>query len=46
MQIYMGKSFKNVDFASEMRGFGEIEWMDSENYSDYKSIIAIIVFGG
>jgi len=23
MQIYMGNSFKNVDFASEMRGFGE-----------------------
>ena len=30
-QIYMGNSFKNVEFASDMRGFGEIEWMDSEN---------------
>ena len=46
MQIYGEKSEKYFIFAREMRGFGEIEWMDSENYSDDKSIIAIIVFGG
>ena len=34
MQIYGEKSEKYFVFASGMRGFGEIEWMDSENYSD------------
>ena len=46
MQIYGEKSAENVDFAREMRGFESKEWMDSENYSSDKSIIAIIVFGG
>ena len=44
-QIYMGKSFKNVDFARVIEVFEGIEWMDWENYNDYKSIIAIIVLG-
>ena len=43
MQIYEEKSAEFVDFASEMGGFESKEWMDSENYSDDKSIIAIIL---
>ena len=37
MQIYMGNSFKNVDFVTKIGGFGDIEWMDWENYSDYNA---------
>ena len=33
-QIYMGKSFKNIDFVREMRGFESKEVLDWENYSD------------
>ena len=43
MQIYMGKSAKYYIFAREMRGFESKEVVDWENYSDDKSIIAIIV---
>lgn len=46
MQIYGEKSAEFLNFVSLLGGFEEIEWMDSENYSDDKSIIAIIVFGG
>ena len=46
MQIYEEKSAEFVDFAREMRGFESKEVVDWKNYSDYKSIIAIIVFGG
>ena len=42
MQIYMGKSFKNVDFAREMGGLESKEVVDWENYRDDKSIIEII----
>lgn len=34
MQIYGEKSEKFLNFVSLLRGFEEIEWMDSENYSD------------
>jgi len=44
MQIYMGNFFKNIDFASEMRGFESKEVVDWENYRDDKSIILIINF--
>ena len=33
-----------LNFASDLLCFGEIEWMDRENYSDDKSIILIINF--
>ena len=46
MQIYGEKSEKYFIFAGLLGGFEGIEWMDSENYSNDKSIIAIIVFGG
>ena len=46
MQIYGEKSAKYFIFVGLLGGFEEIEWMDSENYSNDKSIIAIIVFGG
>ena len=46
MQIYGEKSEKYFVFAELLGSFEEIEWMDSENYSNDKSIIAIIVFGG
>ena len=45
MQIDEEKSAKYFSFARDLACFGEIEWMDSENYNDYKSIIAIIVLG-
>ena len=35
-----------LNFVSKKRSFESKEWLDSENYSDDKSIIAIIVFGG
>ena len=44
MQIYMGNSFKNVDFAREIGGFEGKLVLDWENYSDDKSIIEIIVW--
>jgi hypothetical protein len=34
MQIYEEKSAKYFSFAGLLGGFEEIEWMDSENYSD------------
>ena len=34
MQIYGEKSEKFLNFAGLLGGFEEIEWMDSENYSD------------
>ena len=43
MQIYMGKSFKNVDFVTKWEVFESKEVVDWENYRDYKSIILIII---
>ena len=45
MQIYEEKSAENLNFARDLRGFEGIEMVDWENYSDYRSIIAIIVLG-
>ena len=42
--MYMHNSSFFLHFASDLLCFGEIEWMDWENYRDDKSIIAIINF--
>ncbi len=34
MQIYGEKSAEFLNFAELLGSFEEIEWMDSENYSD------------
>ena len=43
--MYMQKNEIFLNFVSVLLCFGEIEWRDSENYGDYKSIIEIIVLG-
>ena len=43
--MYMQKNEIFLNFVREMRGFESKEWLDWENYNDYKSIITIIVLG-
>jgi hypothetical protein len=42
MQIYMGKSFENVDFAREMRGFGEYRTKKEEKKSAATAVYNLI----
>ena len=44
--MYMQKNEIFLNFVRDLRGFASKEVVDWENYSDYKSIIAIIVFVG